>query len=88
MSDYDWKEICELQDKLLKYCDHEGDEHGEYVRYLTQVAGYPYCMEPEFARAVVTAMRRELVYYEEHCRIVESEVTHTYTTTELEWDDR
>ena len=86
MAEYNWVEVCELQDKLLKYCDHEGDEHGEFVRYLVSVSGYPYCMTQEFCDALVKEMKRELENYEEHCRIVESEQTHTYTVTELEWD--
>jgi hypothetical protein len=85
MSNYD--KLSELVGKLEKYCEHENDEHGEFVRGLCYLVSYSYCFDDDFANALIAQMEYELNNYDEFCRIVKSEVTYTNEYTELEWDN-
>ena len=77
--------LSELVEQLEKYCEHENDEHGEYVSGLCYVAAYSYCFDDEFADALIKQMKYELDNYHEFCTVVETEVTYTNKYTELEW---
>lgn len=75
----------ELQEALEAYCEYENDEHGEYVRGLCQVSNYSYCMDKDFAEALIKQMESELKNYEEFCRVVRTTENYTREYVELEW---
>ena len=81
----DHERLGELSEKLWEYCEHEGDEHGEYVRGLCQISNYSYCMDKDFTEALIKQMEWEAENYRKFCRIVKDTVTYTREYVELEW---
>lgn len=76
----------ELVGKLEEYCQHENDEHGEFVRGLCVLANYYYCMRNDLTDALLEQMQWEVENYQTHCRIVRTPETYTREYVELEWD--
>lgn len=84
---YNWKEICELTTELEKYYSLEGDSRGEAMEALSRLSQYPDYISDELLDAVVTAMKAELKYYTENCKIVIKPETVIHDVAELEWNN-
>lgn len=75
----------ELREDLEAYCEYENDEHGEYVRGLCQLSNYSYCMDNDFADALMKQMEWEAENYRKFCRITRTTENYTREYVELEW---
>lgn len=83
MNIYDWIEITQLQDEIVKYSDYEQNEHGEMVNTLVMLSSYPDYMSQELLDAVTLALKEELARYKKYFVFEEREETHTYKVKEL-----
>ena len=71
---------------LSDYADLDGTEWGEAMTLLTQLNQYSDYLNTDFARALTTEIADQLLYVQEHTRIVENTETYTRTVREIEWD--
>lgn len=84
---YNWGEICELGEKLEKYYSLEETSRGEAMEALCRLSHYPDYISDDLLNAVVIAMKEELKYYTENCKIVITPETFIHDVTELEWNN-